>query len=628
MASRPVLGIDLGTSFCCAAVYRNKQVEIVPNGIGSRVTPSVVAFNGEKWLAGEAARMFGERHPERCVFEIKRVMGRSFLDPKLVQLRAMWPFEVEAGPTGGVLIRVPGASGEELLEPEEISAILLKEMKRIAENFLDGVLISDAVITVPAYFNDSQREATRKAGVLAGLNVLRLMNEPTAAALAYGYQRLIGKPSAGKNIMVFDLGGGTFDVSIIAVKERDGEECDFEVRAVEGESHLGGADIDNVLTRHVADEYERRTKQSILSHRQVRPRLRQAVVAVKHTLSFEEEAEIAFESEGVEFSMSIDRPRFECLNEHLFGKCIAVVEKALREAGIGKHEISEVVLAGGSTRIPRVQELLTKFFEGRRPLMTVHPDEVVAYGAAVQAGVLAPGLREEDRPAIAVEDITALSIGVKTTLGKMCVIIPKGSPIPAKGSKNFHFNKDDGTTIVFQLHEGERALCRHNRFFGELVQKGFLPLPGTGKAVSRIALEVDSDGIVRATAEATANHKEVGSKVEFQGVLRKDGALAAVTPEDGETDWEEMDKYITAALRSRRELRNLAWEIREHHFSKMTTAEKAKVNEVLNWLSSEVEPGFQSVYEGKVSKLIHLKREVENRPSPSFFHWYAWPWRP
>ncbi|GBG85880.1 hypothetical protein CBR_g40692 [Chara braunii] len=571
MGSSVALGIDLGTSFCCAAIYRNRQVEIVPNGIGLRVTPSVVAFNGKKWFVGEAASKFGARNPDKCVYEVKRLMGRSFLDPKLKQLKHAWPFEVVAGPSGGARVEVPGVSGKEVLEPEEISAMLLKEMKKIAETFAGGVTIEDAVITVPAYFNDSQREATKKAGTLAGLHVLRLMNEPTAAAAACGYQRLMGKACAGKKVMVLDLGGETLDVSIIAVKEGAKEECGFEVLAVEGESRLGGADFDNGLMMHVAAEYERQTKQSITTDHRVRAALRQAVITAKHSLSFEDQVDIELEKGGVEFSMSIDRSTFESLNEDLFRKCIDVVEKALRESNIRKHDISQVVLAGGSTRIPRVQELLTKFLEGRRPLQTVHPDEVVAYGAAVQAGLLAPGLRDKDRPTIALEDITALSIGVKTEVDAMSVIIPEGSRIPAKGSKRYRLPTDFQTEAESKIYEGERVLCRNNRYLGVLHQKGFRPSLANGRTVSEVALEVNSDGILCVKVEATANHVDVGSKVECRTVLGKDDALAGAVTSEPDPDWEE-DKLLDATFTSRRKVLFL-----ENHFQNMSKAQKAEI---------------------------------------------------
>ncbi|GBG85356.1 hypothetical protein CBR_g39999 [Chara braunii] len=554
--------------------------------------------------------MFGRRRPSQCIFEVKRLMGRSFLDPKVSQLKYMWPFELVAAPSGGVLIRVPGAPDKELFEPEEISAQLLKEMKRIAENFLGGVTIKHAVITVPAYFNDSQREATKKAGTLAGLEVLRLMNEPTAAAVAYGHQRLIGGACAGKKIMVFDLGGGTFDVSIIAVKEGTKADCDFEVRAVEGESHLGGADFDNALINLVEAEYERQTKQIILQDLQAREMLREAVIAAKHSLSFEDDADIELKIRGVEFSMSIERAKFESLNEERFQKCIAVVEKALRGAGMRSSDISEVILAGGSTRIPKLKELLTRFFDGRRPLQTVQPDEVVAYGAAVQAGLLAPGLRNDDRPAITVTEITSLSIGVNCSLDVMSVIIPKGSRVPANGSTSFFCGRDFQSSMLFKLYEGERALCRHNRYFGEFLQEGFIPSQANGKTVTKVELEVNCDGIVCATAEATANHVDVGSKVGFRGVLRKDGALAAAVPNEPQEDWEATDKALRAAYESRKDLKLLAWKIRENLFRKMSEAQKAKVNEVLKWLDSEDHLAAQSAYDAKLADLTRLKNEI------------------
>ncbi|GBG85883.1 hypothetical protein CBR_g40695 [Chara braunii] len=613
MASQPVIGIDLGTSFCCVAIYRDNKVEIVPNKVGPRITPSYVAFDARSCYTGEAAMMRAARDPKQGVFEVKRLMGRSIHHPNVEEYKKAWPFEVVAGPRNGVRIkipRVPSKFGAGLFKPEEISTILLREMKEIAETFAGELPIRDAVITVPAYFNNSQREATMDAGRGAGLNVLRLMNEPTAAAVAYRHQRLIGEGGAGRKIMVFDLGGGTFDVSIMAV---DGScaEGGFVVKAVEGCSDLGGADFDNRLVSRVAAEYRRQNDRDLLADPRILPILREKAVMAKHILSDAADTVIELYCRSIDFTMRIDRCEFEALNDDLFEKCISTVKKALQAAGLTKHEISEVVLVGGSTRIPRVQELLTKFFDGRKPIKTVHPDEVVAYGAALQAAVLSDQVRAEDKPDIAVHDVTAMSIGVLVHPGEFRVLIPKNSRIEATAEIEGICSKDYQTSVEFKLYEGERALCRQNRFLGDFKLEGFTPSPANGRPVMKLVLKVDYDGILDATAHATADHEERGRTVGLrvsvgQGTFNKEGA-DAVANAASDANAEEEDKAMRAVFQARRDLRTLLWDLRDSYFARLCRFERDRVTTLLRWLAAEEDYAAAAAYERYTIELTNVK---------------------
>ncbi|GBG89945.1 hypothetical protein CBR_g50035 [Chara braunii] len=638
---------NLGTSNCCVALNRGPdKIEIVPNDLGKRLTPSYVAFSDEQCLVGDAAKKYGLKYPDRCVFEVKRLIGRSFHDCNVQQDSKMWPFQVLAGPKSEVLIGVQkgaktgaddGQAQRSTFTPEEISAILLRRMKKFAEDYAGGLTIRDAVITVPAYFNDSQRQATRDAGERAGLRVLRLMSEPTAAALAYGQQNLIGKGSFDrkirggleKKILVFDLGGGTFDVSLITVKAGPSGEAQFLVNAVAGDGHLGGADFDSRVLAHVAEEFARQCGEDITRKPKVMAKLRSAVIEAKHALSSQLEIDIDLDYGDQTPSTKIGRATFEMLNRELFEECMEIVLRALRAAGVSKDEITEVVLAGGSTRIPIVQDKLTALF-GKPPLKAIHPDEAVAYGAAVQAGLLLAISDKCDEgaavagsnpppPKVSIQDVTPLSIGTDSDMDMMAVLIRRNTPIPAKGKAQFFCSMDYQPAMQFKLFEGERALCSANRYLGEFTLTGFTPVPASGKPVAQLLLTIDEDGILHATAEATDNHRELGMTqgVTIQtgkGTLIKDdahavaaatgggSAMAANTAQD-----EAEDKAIRAAYDSRKRLRELAWAIRQQYHSACYLLCSQRAQQILNAMPRETKLLPQSEYERMIYELQMIR---------------------
>ncbi|GBG75940.1 hypothetical protein CBR_g21182 [Chara braunii] len=677
MEDRPVIGIDLGTSYCCVAVFRNiDDVEVVPNDLGERITPSYVAFTDEdEPLVGTAAKKEGIKHPKQCIYEVKRLIGRSFRDPAVQQDAKRWPFKVSSGPLNEAVLEVPESPGRQSsFKPEEISTLLLKKMKEIAEEYTNCRPITDAVITVPAYFHHSQRKSTMAAGKSAGLNVLRLMSEPTAAALAYGHKRLIGRGPVGKKLLVFDLGGGTFDVSIVTVKEGPDGDCSFVVNAVAGDSHLGGTDIDERLLQHVAERFKRqldgedllgnpgvlpRLKQvvvdakhtlsvkketetsvagdshlggtdiderllqhvaerfkkdqldgeDLLGNPRVLARLKQVVVDTKHTLSVKKETEIDLEYGDRVLSVKLGRAEFEALNEDLFGRCIKIVEQALLDAKLSKDEISDVVLAGGSTRIPKVQEMLTTFF-GRPPIKSINADEAVAFGAAVQAGLLARSDKCAEA-SISVRDVTAVSIGVNLSLDFMKVLIPRNSPLPATGrTELLYFHKFARRRVhKVGLFEGERALCAYNRLLGELRMDSFKQVVST----SLVVINIDAHGILHATLEARAGHKEIGKKVETVVTLDAD----TVQSSGGGTealDWytpaaKAEDARIWAASDSLSRLALLIIKLQKRQSSNKLPVELAKhLGEALTWFNGQQELASKEEYDQRYAELDRLAR--------------------
>ncbi|GBG91217.1 hypothetical protein CBR_g52099 [Chara braunii] len=620
--SEPVIGIDLGTSYCCVAVFQDGKVEVVPNETGSRVTPSFVAFTEQECLVGEAAKRYGQKNPEQCIYEVKRLMGRAFRDTDVQQDSKHWPFTVVEGSSGEALVEVPRLTSSyqqhgQHFKPEEISAMLLRRMKKIAEDFTNYPSIRNAVITVPAYFNDSQRQATKDAGENAGLNVLRLMNEPTAAALAYGHQRLIGKKCQNKRILLFDLGGGTFDVSIIAVTSGVDIISKFTVNGVAGDRHLGGADFDNRLVCHLLDEFEKQTGTNVAlrSNQKTLLKLKGVAESAKRGLSSSVSADIDVERvyEDKDLHTELGRAKFESLIADLLAKCMAVVQDALNIANVSRTDIAEVVLVGGSTRIPRVKEMLKEFF-GRPPLACGHVDEAVAYGAAVMAGMRANRCDDPGNgPRISVEDVTALSIGVKLNLDQMNVIIRRSSPLPAQGSECFSTAVDYQTSLSFYLYEGERAMCSDNRFLGVFHLQGFTPVRATGKPVTRLILNVDENGILHAAAEATDNHIQMGLTEGItidcgHGQLNKEKAPMIVQEAQASKN---MDDAIREAFRERRKLRALAIEMRKD-LPKITPPNKRRlvtkrVNEVLTWLGAEERVATSDIYTGHHIMLLTVK---------------------
>ncbi|GBG75958.1 hypothetical protein CBR_g21200 [Chara braunii] len=616
LEDNPVIGIDLGTSYCKVAVFRNNidDIEIVPNELGQTITPSCVAFSREDGcLVGDAAKKHGMKNPEECIFEVKCLMGRSYHDASVQQDKKKWPFHVSSGPNGGVVLDLPDAPGRpSFFRPEEISAFLLKKMKEIAEEFTGCRPIRDAVITVPACFNHSQRKATMAAGVGAGLNVLRLMSETTAAALAYGHQHLIRTGPAEKNVLVFDLGGGTFDVSIVTVKAGPDGDCSFVVKAVAGDSHLGGADIDQRLVQHVAEHFKKPLRgEDLLGEGSIPQKLNQAVVDAKHALSTTKDVIMADINLGYRdhvLSLKLGRLELEALSTDLFHKCMRLVERALGDAKVSKDEICDVVLVGGSTRIPKVQEMLTAFF-GKPPISSVNPDEAVAFGAAVQAGLLARSHKCAEA-SISVQDVTSVSVGVDSRFDIMDVLIPRNSPLPAIGSTEYTL-LDDEVSGTVGLYEGERALCAHNRFLGELTVDGFTPGPARMQNDVRVVLTIDANGILHAAAEMLAKHKDVGRKVETPFTLGTGVVTSLADGLDTRTDrytLEAEDANIWAAKDSMLSLCSLIlWLRAQLHSSKEdchTDLElQLRLNEAWAWWDGHEELATKEEYDRRIAEL-------------------------
>jgi len=572
--SKNVIGIDLGTTYSCVSTWQDGAPQVIANELGDRTTPSWVAFTDAERLIGQAAKNQAAMNAENTVFDAKRLIGRKFTDKCVQDDMKQWPFKVISDEHNNPLIQVSYKGETKKFKPEEISAMILSEMKRTAESYL-GATVTDAVITVPAYFNNEQRQSTKDAASIAGLNVLRIINEPTSAAIAYG----LDKGSTERNVLIFDFGGGTLDVSILTM-----EDGVFEVKSTSGDTHLGGQDLDITLVNYCIAEFKKKTGKDVSTNNKAIRRLTTACERAKRTLSTAMTSDIEVDSlfEGIDFTLKLTRAKFEELCMSYFKKCMGPVEIAMKDSGLSKPDISDIVLIGGSSRIPKVQQLLSEFFGGKELCKSINPDEAVAVGASVQAALLAGNDMGDTN--IVVLDVTPLSLGVREGQDNMHVLIPKNTTIPYTKSQTFSTGSHNQSACEIAVYEGERPFVRYNNLLGKFMLEGIPPMP-RGQPQIEVTYSIDANGIL----SVSAAEKSTGKSNKI-----------TIANEKGRLSKEDIDRMIAEAEKYKDE---------DEKRRKVVDAKNQLESYIVNWNSTLSEDKFKAAISEEDLKTVQDKLE-------------------